>query len=312
MNPTLVAGSANEALAAAVANGLGVDLMPCTRERFPDGEAHVSVEGNLRGRDVYVVQPTGPPTDAHLVELLLLVDACRRAGAERLTAVVPYFGYARQDRRRATGEPVSARVVADLLGAVRVDRVLTVDPHTRSLEAMFEAPVHAVSAVPVLAAAIRPHLHAPAVLVAPDLGAVKLAEGYAALLGLPVAVVRKTRLSGESVRADQVVGTVRDRVPVVVDDMITTGGTVAAAARALTGVGSTAGLVVAATHGLLVGRAPEVLGTLGPEVVLVTDTVAVPGTAALPVEVVSVAGLLASAIDHLHRACSLRDLVEYR
>lgn len=312
MNPTLVAGSANPALASAIAAALGVGVTACTRERFPDGETHVSVDGNVRGRDVYVVQPTAPPADSHLVELLLLADACRRAGATRITAVVPYFGYARQDRRRGAGEPVSARVVADLLGTVSIDRLVTVDPHSRSLEAMFAGSAEAVTAVPVLAAALRPHLHGPAVLVAPDLGAVKLAEGYAAILGLPVAVVRKTRLSGETVRAEEVVGDVRGLTPVVVDDMITTGGTVAAAARVLVDAGAAPGLVIAATHGVLIGRAPQILGELSPRALVVTDTVAVDLGTRLPVEVVSVAPLLADTIDHLHRDRALGDLVVYR
>ena len=153
----------------------------------------------------------------------MLVDACRRGGARRITVVIPYFGYARQDRRRATGEPVAARVVADLIGAVRADRVLVVDPHTPGLEALFGIPVEAVSAAPLLASGLTPLLPLDAVVVAPDLGAVKLAERYAALLRRPTVIVRKRRLSGSTVRVEEVVGDVAGRTPVVVDDMITTG-----------------------------------------------------------------------------------------
>ena len=167
MGPRLVIGSASATLGTAIAAILDADLAEATVERFPDGECHVATRQSVGGDDVYIVQSTGPPVDEHIIELLMLVDACRRAGAGRITAVIPYFGYARQDRRRATGEAIAARVVADLIGAVRADRVLVVDPHTPGLEALFPVPVEAVSAAPLLASALRPHLPLDAVVVLP-------------------------------------------------------------------------------------------------------------------------------------------------
>ena len=300
MKLTVVTGSANPRLGAAIAAALEVRLAETMLERFPDGECHVVLRHHVRGHDVYVVQPTCPPMDEQLVELLLLVDACRRAGAGRITTVIPYFGYARQDRRRVAGEAIAARVIADLFGAVRADRVLVVDPHTPSLEALFGIPLDAVSAVPVLAAALTPLLPVDAVVVAPDLGAVKLAERYAELLGVPTAIIHKRRLSGTEVRAEEVVGDVEGRAPVIVDDMISTGGTIRAATQALLEHGARPSVLVAATHGLFVGPAALRLRELPLEHLLVTDSVPLVAGFPLPVQVASIAGLLADAIGRLH------------
>lgn len=301
----VVSGTANAALAAAVAASAGTELSPCDVERFPDGELRPHV-AEMRGDDVYVVQPTGPPVHEHLVELLLLLDACRRAGADRVTAVVPYFAYARQDRRGRTGEAVGARVVADALAAMGADRLVVVDPHTVALEAMCAMPVEMLTAVPVLATALGPTVAESAVVVAPDFGAVKLAQRYASLLGRSVAVVRKVRTSGEAVEAQELVGDVRRRPTVIVDDMISTGATIESAMDLIAGHGGVEGAVVAATHGLLVGGATHRLATRGLRL-LVTDTVATPPGS--PVEVCSVAGLLGDTIGRLHRNEPLDDLL---
>jgi ribose-phosphate pyrophosphokinase len=190
MAPRIVPGPASERLAAMISHHLDDEPVPCTVNRFPDGELLPEL-ATVRGDDVYVVQSTGPPVNDRLVELLLLLDACRRAGAGRITAVVPYFGYARQDRRSRPGQAIGARAVADALTATGANRLLVVDPHTPSLEAMFAIPVELLTAIPVLVPALA-DLPADAVVVAPDLGAVKLAERVAARLDRPVAVVRKT------------------------------------------------------------------------------------------------------------------------
>ncbi len=213
MTALLFAGSANRPLAEAVAARLGLGLGRCDLARFPDGELHVIVHDSVRGHDVYLLQPTSPPAEAHLLELLLLADACRRAGAPRLTAVIPYFGYARQDRRASGREPVAARLVADLLRASGLERVVAVDLHTTTLEGVFSLALEHLSAVPLLVEAVRPWVATNGVVVAPDLGAVKLAERYARPLGLPVAVVHKTRLSGEEVTVRRLTGEVQGRVP---------------------------------------------------------------------------------------------------
>ena len=232
MSLCIVAGTANPTLADAVASGVGSVAMRSGLERFPDGELR-PVVGPMRGDDVYVFQPTAPPVNEHLMELALLLDACRRAGSERVTAVVPYFGYARQDRRNRPGQAIGARVAADILASAGADRIVVVDPHTPGFEATCSIPVEVLTATSVLVTALRDRETSGSVMVAPDLGAVKLAERFAAALGLPVAVVRKNRISGTSVRAEELVGDVVGCRPIIVDDMISTGATIEATARLL-------------------------------------------------------------------------------
>lgn len=304
----VVTGTAHPRLADAVAGALGCTVSASQVERFPDGELRPTVT-NVRGGDVCVVQPTGPPVNENIVELMLLLDACRRAGAARLTAVVPYFSYARQDRRSFQGQPVGARVVVDALQSAGGERMVVVDPHTTALEAMCAGPVDMLTAVPVLAQAVGAVVTPDAVVVAPDLGAVKLAERYATLLGLPVAVVRKTRVSGSAVLAEELVGDVDRRSVVIIDDMISTGGTIEAAVGVAVRQGATGPILVAATHGLLVGDAPARLSAVGVGRLFVTDSLQVRDDSALPIEVCSIAGLLAAAIGRLHRNEDLGDLV---
>ncbi|MEU8246492.1 ribose-phosphate pyrophosphokinase [Nonomuraea sp. NPDC048916] len=309
----IVAGTANRALADSVAEILGNEPAPVTVERFPDGELRPVVDG-LQGADVYVVQPTGPPVNEHVMELLLLVDACRRAGVARITAVTPYFGYARQDRRGRAGQAIGVRVVAEALASVGTWRLIVVDPHTVALEAICAVGVEMLTAVPLLArelgtGSLGEWALDGAVVVAPDLGAVKLAEHYGALLSRPVAVVRKTRLSGRRVVAEELVGDVRDRPVIIVDDMISTGGTIEAAAEVVAAHGAAPEIVVVATHGLFVESAAERLNRARTHHVLVTDTLAQPPTPAMPLGVCSVAPLLADAIGRLHRDEPLDDLL---
>ncbi|MEU9840920.1 ribose-phosphate diphosphokinase [Actinomadura sp. NPDC048032] len=308
MPTRIVAGTAHPGLAAAVAAVLGLRPAPCDVERFPDGELRPVVHG-VQGGDVYVVQPTGPAVDDHLVELLLLVDACRRAGAGAVTAVVPYFGYARQDRRGRAGQAVGARVALGALASAGADRLVVVEPHTVALEAMSPVPVEMLTAVPLLADGLAELTPDEAVLVAPDLGAVKPAEHYARLLGRPVAVVRKTRLSGESVHAEELVGDVAGRPAVIVDDMISTGGTIEAAVRVLLAHGAAPDIAVAAAHGPLVEAAWDRLGRLPIRCLLVTDTLPAGGARAVPLRVRSVGPLIADAVARLHHGRSLEALL---
>lgn len=304
----VVGGSAHPALVVAVASALDLTPAPCRSEQFPDGELRPGVE-DVQGADVYVVQPTGSPTSHHLVELLLLLDACHRGGADRVTAVVPYFAYARQDRRTRAGESIGARVVLQALAGSGADALMVVDAHTPALEAMSGCPVEMLTAVPRLADVLSRSAPEVGVVVAPDLGASKLAQRYGALLGLPVAVIAKTRLSGATVRAEVLVGEVAGLVPVVVDDMISTAGTVEAAAAVLLAHGAVGPLVVAATHGLLVGPADRRLSALPLRQVLVTDSLPPVKALSLPLQVLPIAGLLADAITRRHRGQPLDDLL---
>lgn len=307
----IVSGSTNPGLARAVARELGEGLTGAEVSRFPDGEVEVVVDPDLRGQTVYIVQPTGPPANDSLLELLLLTDAVRRCGSARTVAVVPYLGYARQDRRTQAGQPVGVRVVGEMLATSGVDHVVVMDPHSRELEAIFPVPVESVTAVPLLAAALTEDLPEDAVVVAPDLGATNLAERFAELLDLEVAVVRKTRLSGDRVRADAVVGDVAGRHPIIVDDMISTGGTIAAAVDALRDAGSAEEASVATTHGVFAADAAETLGRLPLRTLTVTDTL--PTSEVSPeVDVVPVAALLADVIGRLESNRRLDDLEAFR
>ena len=294
------AGTANPALAEAVAGRLSLKPGSRVLEHFPDGEVQIRIREDVRGDDVYIVQPTGPPVGEHLLELLLLADACRRAGAERITGVVPYFGYARQDRRTNAGEPLGARLVAELMQAGGLDRVVAVDLHTPAIEGCFAVPLEHLSAVSTLAETVRSGIAPEAVIVSPDLGAVKLAERYAELLGLPVAILHKSRLSGTEVSVRGLVGDVRRRTPIVIDDMISTGGTVAAAVGALLDAGANPDVTIVVSHALLVGPAAERLRGLPIHRLLATDSVAMGTHAGTPLERVSLAPLLADAIGRLH------------
>jgi ribose-phosphate pyrophosphokinase len=312
MDLTILAGSSNRSLAEAVASRLGTALGRVGISRFPDGELHLEVQQSIRGDDVFLVQSTSPPVDSNLLEILLLADACRRAGAARLTAVIPYVGYARQDRRATGREPVSARVVADLLQVSGIQRVVAVDLHSPVLEGFFWIPFEHLTAVPTLAGVLRPLVTSESVIVAPDLGAAKLADTYARLLHLPVAIVHKTRVSGEAVSVTGVTGEVRGRAPVIVDDMISTGGTVEAAIRSLLTAGCQPDITVVATHALLIGSALQRLGSLPVRRLIVSDSVELPTALSPLIHPVSLGPLLAEAIGRLHRGESLEDLLVHR
>ena len=312
MDPVIFVGSANLTLAAAVAERVGLTLGSRALTRFPDSELYIEVQESVRGRDVYLIQPTSPPVHEHLFDLFMLADACRRAGAARLTAVIPYFGYARQDRRATGRDPVGARLVADLLRTSEIQRVVALDLHSAALEGFFPFPLEHLSAIPILAQAVAASgVPAESVIVAPDLGAVKLAERYARMLHMPIAVVNKTRVSGEEVEARGIVGDVRGRPILIVDDMITTGGTIAAAVNVVKAAGGASEVTVAASHGLFVGPAQERLRVLGVKRFIVTDSVALAADLRLPVKVVSVAPLLAEAIRRLNGDQSMGDLIAH-
>jgi ribose-phosphate pyrophosphokinase len=314
MNLVIAAGSGNPALAASVGDALAVPVCRSVLKRFPDSELHVEIDESVRDSDVYLIQPTGPPVDTHLMELLFLADACRRAGAARLTGVVPYFGYARQDRRANGREAVGGRVAADLLGAGAIARIVSVDLHTVSLEGFFAVPLEHLSAVHLLADRIRDAVGANAVIVSPDLGAVKLAERYGERLHRPIAVAHKIRsgAEGRDVKVHGIVGDVAGRTPVIIDDMISTGSTIAAASEALLAAGCIPEITVVATHALLVGPAVERLSALPIKRLVVTDSVPLDGHGSLPLEVVSIAPMLAEAISRLNVGRSMEGLITHR
>ncbi len=306
MNPAIVCGSAHTALGERIASALGV--APCDRsiERFPDGEMRIVLREPVRGRDVYVVQPTSAPVGEHLLELAMLGDAAVRAGATRVIAVVPYFGYARADRRQREGEPLAGRLAADLISAAGFARMIVVDLHAPAIEGFFRMPVEHLEPQPAVIAALRPVLPERAVVVSPDLGGAKRADAFGRKLGVPVAIVHKQRTSGSDVAAIRITGDVDGLAPVIVDDMISTGGTIAAAIGALKEHGARDDVTVVATHGLFAANA---LDRLGPLVTRFVVTDSVPPPASDRVIVAGLAPLLADAIRRLHEGQSLTGLL---
>ncbi|MBI3977591.1 MAG: ribose-phosphate pyrophosphokinase [Chloroflexi bacterium] len=302
----LYAGSANPELAAAVAGQLGISLGRMRLRHFPDGEVHVQIEESIRGRDVYLLQSTGPPVNEHLMELLVMIDAFHRASAGRLTAVIPYYGYSRQEKKSTGREPISAKLVADLLTCAGVQRVVSIDLHTPAIQGFFDIGMDHLTAVPILIDYLVPRRPADGVVVAPDVGRAKLADKYATSLGLPMAIVYKEREPGGLITAREVVGEVSGRTPIVIDDMISTGSTIERAVEVLLRHGAKPAIVVAVTHPVLVGPAIERLAHPAIHEVVVTDTIPIPPEKRLPkLHVRTVASLLAEAIGRLHREESI-------
>src|SRR5436190_6852038 len=218
----VLTGTAHPILARAICEDLGVALGAATVETFPDGETFVQIKENIRGKDVYIVQPTSPPANQNLMELLIMVDAVRRASAHRITAVLPFFGYARQDRKDRPRVPITAKLVANLLVAAGVNRVLTMDLHAQQIQGFFDIPVDHLYASPVLIKAIRERGIEDIVVVSPDVGGIKMSHAYAKTLGAPFAIVAKNRVSADEVEALSLIGEVEGKNVLLVDDLTET------------------------------------------------------------------------------------------
>jgi ribose-phosphate pyrophosphokinase len=297
--PAIFCGNASPKLAAAVARAVGGRLAAATVERFPDGEVRIEIAETVRDRDVFIVQSTAPPVNDHLMELLAFADGCRRASAARITAVIPYFGYGRSDKRHGRREPIGARLVADLLQTAGVGHVITIDLHSSQIEGFFRIPVDGLRAVCALSDAIRPVLPPDTVVVSPDVGRLKMATEYAERLESSVVLLHKTRESGTKSRVTHLVGDVRDRACLVIDDMISTGGTIADAVQRLLEEGARPGIFVAATHGLLLAGARAKLSSASIAGIFVTDTIEQPVERWPAVHAVSVAPLIGEAIQRV-------------
>src|ERR1700724_2273138 len=243
-------GSANRDLAQRICSYIGVPLGAAMISSFPDGETYVKIEENVRGRDVFLIQPTSPPTNEHLIELLIIVDACRRASADRITAVIPFFGYARQDRKDQPRVPITAKLVANLLTAAGVDRVLTMDLHAQQVAGFFYIPVDHLYAAPVLIRYLRDKRFTNPVVVSPDVGGLKMASAYSQALGASLAIVAKRRKSPTEIEALNVIGDVDGRDVIIVDDLTETAGTLSSAAKILKERGALS-IIAGVSHAVL-------------------------------------------------------------
>ncbi len=302
----ILTGNANPALARAICEYLKVDLGRCEVGRFPDGETKVRILDDVRGSDVFVVQPTCPPANEHLMELLIVVDAARRASARRVTAVVPYYGYARQDRKHQGRVPITAKLVANQLATAGCDRVLCMDLHATQIQGFFDIPMDHLYAAPVLMEHVHKRGFERPVIMSPDIGSLKMADAIAQRLNGELAVVEKRRVSDVDIQTGHVIGDVKNRPVVIVDDMIASAGSMAGAIRVARENGASDVLALA-THGLFVGPAFERLREAGPDEVIVTDTVPQRPDVAedIPLTVLSVADLLGEAISRIHRGKSV-------
>lgn len=312
-NPELkiFTGTAHRALAESICTYLGVPLGDASVSSFPDGETFVKINENIRGRDVYIVQPTCPPTNQNLMELLILVDAARRASSARITAVIPFFGYARQDRKDQPRVPITAKLVANLLVAAGVQRVLTMDLHAQQLQGFFDIPVDHLYALPVLMQYLHSKQLENIVVVSPDVGGVKMASAYAQALGASLAIVVKKRKSATETEASHVIGDVYGRNVLIVDDLTETAGTITNAAAILRDRGAQE-IYAGISHAVLTDLAVERLKDSPIKELITTDSTPVHSGAAGCVKVLSVAELLGEGIMRIHQDESVTSLFELK
>lgn len=305
----LLSGTANRPLAQSIADLLGQSLCDVTIKRFSDGEIFVRIDENVRGRDVFIIQSTSAPAE-NIMELLLLIDAAGRASAARVTAVVPYYGYARQDRKDQPRVAIGAKLLANLITEAGADRVISIDFHQHQLQAFFDIPVDHLYAMPVFVDHYSSRDMSPLVVVASDVGAAKMARGYARRLGGEIAMIDKRRPEHNVAEVAHVVGDVEGKNCLIPDDMIDTGGTMAEAVRALKERGANE-VCICATHALLSGPAVSRLSELPVNEVAVTDTINLPDDKRWPaLKTLSVADLLARAIRSVHDNESVSSLFE--
>jgi ribose-phosphate pyrophosphokinase len=304
----LIAGSANPELAGRISDKLGVPLTDARLRRFADGEINVKIEDSMRGHDVFVIQPTCPPVNEHLMELFIILDALRRASAGRVTAVVPYYGYARKERKTQPREPISAKLVANFITLAGADRLLLLDLHAEAIEGFFDVPTDHLSPHRIIADYLKTRNLHHITIVAPDAGGGRRAEAVANDLMAPIAFGYKRRPQDDQSEVIAVSGDVKGRDCVVVEDIITTGGTIAKLAVALRSQGASK-VLVAATHPVLTGDAIAKLKNADVDEVIVTDSVPIPPEKlGPPLTVLSVAPLLAEAIIRVHENRSVSEL----
>ncbi|MFO1476835.1 MAG: ribose-phosphate pyrophosphokinase [Verrucomicrobiota bacterium] len=307
----IFSGTANPPLAQAICKSIGAELGKCSIRPFPDGETFVKIEENVRGEDVFIVQPTSPPTNHNLMELFIMMDALRRASAARITAVLPFYGYARQDRKDQPRVPITAKLIANLLIAAGGNRVLTMDLHAQQIQGFFDIPVDHLYAAPVMYDYLKKKNLTDLVVVSPDVGGLKMAHAYSQTLEAGLAIVAKRRKSATEVESMAVIGEIRGKNVLLVDDLTETAGTLTMAASILKKKGAKK-ILACVSHAILNDVGIERLRKSMIDELITTDTVLRPAIDGVKITTLSVAGLLGEAIKRIHSNSSVTSLFEFK
>ncbi|MFC1501463.1 ribose-phosphate diphosphokinase [Elusimicrobiota bacterium] len=307
MELKVISGNANRPLAAAIAKKLGKKLCDADVTRFSDGEIQVQINENVRGADCFVVQSTSSPANEHIMELLIIGDALRRASARRITAVIPYYGYSRQDRKSAPRVPISAKLVANLLVASGFTRVLAMDLHAGQIQGFFDIPVDHLYAIPVFLKYLKTKKIKDPIVVSPDAGGVERARAFAKHINADLAIVDKRRPRPNEAAIMNIIGEVRGRTAIILDDMVDTAGTLTQVAEAIKSAGAVK-VYAATSHGVLSGNAKEKIEKSCLEEVIITDSIPINGQKSKKIKVLSVASILADAIERIYKDKSVSEL----
>lgn len=304
-------GSSNKPLSQAIVEFLSIPLGKCTVGSFPDGETFVKIDENVRGQDVYVIQSTFHPTNHHYMELFIMIDALRRASASRITAVIPFYGYARQDRKDQPRVPITAKLVANLITAAGATRVLAMDLHAQQIQGFFDIPVDHLYAAPVMYDYLKSKNLDNLIVVSPDVGGIKMAHLYSQMLNTGLAVLAKQRKSPTEIQSMTMIGDVEGKNVLIVDDLTETAGTLTKAAEELARHGAKT-IYACVSHALLNEQGVERIKNSNIDELITTDTVLRPHYEGVPIRTLSVAGLLGEAINRIHNNLSVNSLFEYR
>ncbi|EEF61301.1 ribose-phosphate diphosphokinase [Pedosphaera parvula] len=307
----IFSGTSNQPLARAICANVGIELGKCIVSAFPDGETFVKIEENVRGEDVFLVQSTSPPTNHHLMEMFIMMDALRRASASRITAVLPFYGYARQDRKDQPRVPITAKLVANLLVAAGASRVLTMDLHAQQIQGFFDIPVDHLYAAPVMYDYLKKKQIEDLVVVSPDVGGLKMAHAYSQVLGSGLAIVAKRRKNALEIESMTVIGEIKGQNVLMVDDLTETAGTLTTAAALLKKEGAKK-IIACVSHAILNEIGIERLRKSNIDELITTDTVLRPAIEGINVSTISVAGLLGEAIKRIHSNSSVTSLFEFK
>ncbi len=307
----IFSGTSNPPLARAVAASIGMELGKCTVSAFPDGETLVKIEENVRGEDVFLIQSTCPPTNHNLMEMFIMMDALRRASASRITAVLPFYGYARQDRKDQPRVPITAKLVANLLVAAGANRILTMDLHAQQIQGFFDIPVDHLYAAPVMYDYLKQKKIPDLVVVSPDVGGLKMAHAYSQVLEAGLAIVAKRRKSAAEVESMALIGEIRGKNVLMVDDLTETAGTLTSAASLLRKKGAEK-VFACVSHALLNDVGIQRLRKSRIDELITTDTVLRPAIEGVNITTLSVAGLLGEAIKRINTNSSVTSLFEFK